>query len=312
MDNSKTILVVASGNLQNGQASPFVLEQASSLEKFGYRIEFFLVKGKGLGSYLRHIFKLMLRIWFKSKPYLIHAHFVWSGLVSVLQLRVPVIVTYHGCDLNVQTLRRVSNYLVRPLSRHSIVVNKEMLPFLSGKHKSWVPCGVDVELFVPYPKTKARKELGLPSDKQLVLFASSFNRIEKNYPLARQAIAELGEDIELIEFHGYTRRESAYLYSAVDCLLLTSIREGSPQVIKEAMACCCPIVSTDVGDIRWLFGETTQTKIVSFNPNDVASGLSDILKSNLRSNGRERIIDLGLDLNSIAGRIDMVYKEVMK
>jgi glycosyltransferase involved in cell wall biosynthesis len=310
MRNQKIILIVASGNSQIGEVSPFISEQAKSIESLGYGIEFFLIKGKGLSSYLGHVFGLLYRVWCKPRPYLIHAHFVWSGLVAVLQLRVPVIVTYHGCDLNVPMLRRISNNLVRPLSRHSIVVNKEMLPYLSGKNKSWIPCGIDVKLFVPYPKSTARKELGLPRDRQIVLFASSFNRIEKNYALAEQAVNELNANVDLIEFSGYTRKKSAYLYSAVDCLLLTSIREGSPQVIKEAMACGCPIVSTDVGDISWLLKKTTQTRIVSFKPKDVALGLSEILGSGLRSNGRERVIELGLDLDSIANRIDNVYKVV--
>lgn len=42
--------------------------------------------------------------------------------------------------------------------------------------------------------------------------------------------------------------------NAVDAILMTSKTEGSPQVIKEAMACNYPIVATDVSDIKYMLG----------------------------------------------------------
>jgi teichuronic acid biosynthesis glycosyltransferase TuaC len=60
------------------------------------------------------------------------------------------------------------------------------------------------------------------------------------------------------------------LLNAADLLLLTSLTEGSPQVIKEAMACNCPIVATDVGDIREIIGYTDGCYITTFKPSDVA------------------------------------------
>ena len=311
MKTDTTVLIIASGNSPSGKASPFIVEQAESLAKRGYRIEFFLVRGRGMLSYCIHVFKLMLRVWCKPKPALIHAHFVWSGLLAVLQLRIPVVVTFHGCDLNMPKLRRVSNLLVAPYVRYSILVNQSMLNFLKHGNKAWIPCGIDTQLFSPVPKLDARTRMGLPLDKKIVVFSSSFDREEKNSKLAHAAISMLKDDVIFIEFKGFSRSQSAYLYSAADCLLLTSLREGSPQVIKEAMSCNCPIVSTDVGDIRWLLGDTTQARIVGFDTRDVTSGLEMILKHSSRSNGRERIMELELDLKPIAERIDSIYWEVM-
>lgn len=312
MLKEKVVLIVASGNSRNGVASPFIVEQANSLNELGYSPDFFLIHGKGAFSYLLHIVKLIVRVWKMPKPMLIHAHFLWSGLVAVMQLRIPVVVTYHGCDLNIPKLRKISDKVVRRLSQYSIVVNKNMLSYLSGNKKTWIPCGIDTALFSPVAKHSARVKLGFDQATKIILFSSTFDRIEKNYSLAIQALELINIEYELLEFTGYSRAESALLYTAVDCLLLTSIREGSPQVIKEAMACGCPIVSTDVGDISWLLGDTTNCYISSFEPQDIARKLVMVLSNGARSNGRERILELGLDLSSIAKQITHVYEVVIK
>ena len=105
-----------------------------------------------------------------------------------------------------------------------------------------------------------------------------------------------------------------YYMNAADVLLLTSLWEGSPNVIKEAMACNCPIVSTDVGDVRWVFGETEGCYLTSFDPEDVADKIKLALvfaEEKNRTNGRKRIIEFGLDTETIANKIIDVYKKVV-
>ncbi len=69
------------------------------------------------------------------------------------------------------------------------------------------------------------------------------------YPLSEGVRGSRCQSI-LLSLQHYTRTEVNWLMCAADCLLLTSRSEGSPQVVKEAMACGCPIVSVDVGDVR--------------------------------------------------------------
>ena len=302
------VLIVASSRNKVGKFSPFVEEQVVSLKKLGWVIDYFPIT-KGLISNLTSIFKL--KKYIHSNHYqLLHAHFVWSGLVAVMQRKYPVIVTYHGCDLNVPKLRFVANKIVKPLSKYSIVVNKNMLQFIKGNAKSCVPCGVDMQLFIPYTKKIAKEELGLDLQKSYVLFSSSFDRIEKNYELAMKVKSLSKYNFEFIEFRGFSRRESVLLYSAVDCLLITSIREGSPQVVKEAMACNCPIVSTNVGDVKEVIGDTRNCYITNFDPQYIALCLDKVLETSERANGRQRILNLKLDISDIAKRLDEIYKRI--
>ena len=98
--------------------------------------------------------------------------------------------------------------------------------------------------------------------------------------------------------------------NAADALVLTSLWEGSPNVIKEAMACNLPIVSTDVGDVKEVIGDTEGCYITSYEPSDVAGKIKLALDFGKRTNGREKIKHL--EINTIAKRIIDVYNEVLQ
>jgi teichuronic acid biosynthesis glycosyltransferase TuaC len=93
---------------------------------------------------------------------------------------------------------------------------------------------------------------------------------------------------------------------------MTSFNEGSPQFIKEAMVCGCPIVSTDVGDVSEIISQIEGCYLCSYDPCDVSQKIEKALSFNRRTIGRQRIIDLELDSETIAGEIYEVYKKVLK
>lgn len=300
------VLFVCSGN--EGEIKPFIIEQANSLEKLGVKVSFYVITGKGFLGYLKNL------RFFKSKLKsldieLIHAHYGLSGLLSTLQWKVPVVITFHGSDINIWWVRIFSLFASR-LASKSIFVSKKLSEQLRVKDAEIIPCGVNTEKFIVADKITAREKLGLDSNKNIILFASRFDNKVKNYELAKNATDLIGNNHKLIELKGYSREELNLLLNAADLLLLTSHSEGSPQIIKEAMACNCPIVATDVGDIKEVISNTDGCYLSSFDPEDVSNKVKNILSKKSRTMGREKIMNL--DNKLIAERIVSVYKNILR
>jgi teichuronic acid biosynthesis glycosyltransferase TuaC len=313
------VLVVSSTN--SGQISPFVSEQVESVKKLGVEIDFFNIVGKGILGYLKNVKPLRQKI--KSyQPDLIHAHYGLSGFLALLAKgRVPLIVTFHGNDINpVNPHDKLKpNYnksiarLVHYLDSHSIFVTDDIAAQINARpNKSdIIPCQVNLDTFYPMDKVLARIELGLSQSKRYVLFSSSFRTPIKNYPLAREACFHF-DNLELVELNGYTRQEVNLYLNACDIALITSHNEGSCQFLKEAMACNRPIVSTRVGDSEWIFGNTEGCFITGFDPEDVKQHIAKNLNAFMEhTKGRDRIIELGLDSESISKKVFEVYKKVL-
>jgi glycosyltransferase involved in cell wall biosynthesis len=98
----------------------------------------------------------------------------------------------------------------------------------------------------------------------------------------------------------------------VDVCVLTSFNEGSPQFIKEALACGCPIVSTNVGDVKDLIQNIEGCYICEFNPIDLSNKILESFKFDKKTIGPKIIIDNNLDINSIANKILHEYHEVLE
>ena len=96
--------------------------------------------------------------------------------------------------------------------------------------------------------------------------------------MSETAIERLGINAELLEFYGYSREQVPMLYNAVDCGLLTSFTEGSPQFVKEAVACGCPVVSTDVGDAAEVVNRVENSYITTYEVEDVVNKVRLALK----------------------------------
>ena len=157
-------------------------------------------------------------------------------------------------------------------------------------------------------------------DKEIkyVLFAGAFDNKVKDPELAHQVIEIANNttcaagEIELIELKGYTRNQVTALMYNCDALLMTSKTEGSPQVVKEAMACGCPIVSVDVGDVAERTSGLEGCYVVtSREPKDIAEALQKALAFNSRTNGRERIIEMGLSNEQVAKQLESIYENVL-
>lgn len=308
-------LIVCSGNAPNFEFQKhqaFIYEQVEAVKKANTLIEFdyFFINRKGIKGYLGCLksLKTLLR---KQHYDCIHAHFVTSALLANLQRKVPVIATFHGSDINLKVHRWFS-LAVEIMSRRTIYVSanlrRKALFYFQRKSKV-IPCGVDFTLFGPRPKKLARQKLGLSFTKKYILFSSHFENTVKNYPLAKEALEIINDSsIKLLELKNFTREEVALLMTAVDVALMTSFSEGSPQFVKEALACNCPVVSTNVGDVEEVMGDIEGCYITSYQPDDVATKIQLALSQSEPIKGREKITRF--DNQLIAQKLVTVYKSL--
>lgn len=321
------VLIVCSHRTYTADGiAPFIKEQIEAVAKYEVEYAYYLHQGKGVIGYLRELPKLRKKIreW---KPDVIHAHYGLSCLLANMATRrIPVVSTYHGTDINNPKVRRLSKIAIR-ISAWNIFVshkNMELAGCIESPNASLIPCGIDDTLFVPMDKEECRKRLKWrdESGEKYVLFTKQFTNPIKNYPLAKAVIDEVNsretrverraQRVELVEFKGYTREQSVWLMNAVDAVIMTSFTEGSPQVIKEAMACGCPIVSVDVGDVKERM-EGVDGCYVSKNrdPQELADLLQNALVFEGRTKGRDALKEQGLFNSQIAERLIRIYESVM-
>ena len=213
---------------------------------------------------------------------------------------------------------------------------EEKLPSLQGRggdrHFTLLPCGVNIPL--PWSELQHQKveqltlnqwvQRKLDKDAEYVLFAGAFDNAVKDPELAKSVIAVYNSSfinrqspianrqIELIELKGYNRNQVTALMYNCHALLMTSKTEGSPQVVKEAMVCGCPIVSVDVGDVAERTSGVEGSYVVpTREPKDIAEALLKALAFNSRTNGCERIIAMGLSNEQVAERLEIIYENVL-
>jgi len=280
-----------------------------NLKKKGIQVDVYFIKGKGIRGYLRNL-KPLKKVIEAGAYDLVHAHYGLAGMLAVLQRKLPVIITFSGTDINYLKYNLLSS-LAAMMSRRLIFVSSNLYRAILIKKKKHhiVPYGINPDIFKPLAQQEARRLLGLSPDAPYILFSSSFSFPVKNYALAQKVMRHMG-NVKLLELAGYTQEQVNLLLNACNVLLLTSKSEGSPQIIKEALACNCPIVSTDVGDVRELIGTTAGCYITTQAPTDIAEKLQKALADGGRTRGREKIMHLAAD--KISDKILAIYGQVKK
>ncbi len=308
------ILFISSGNSVVGLSS-IIKNQGESLIRQGLNLTYFTIKGKGIKGYLRNI--RPLRALIKQNNFdLIHAHYSMSAFVASLAGARPLVVSLMGSDVKSEKYYKFIIKLFHRLFWSAIVVkSKDMKSALKIKDAIIIPNGVDFKKFKPLDRNKCKSELAWDASKQQILFAASPSRYEKNFALAEAAFSTLkNKNIELKFLQDVPNKLMPVYHNAADMVLLTSLWEGSPNVIKEAMACNVPVVSTDVGDVREVIGDTEGCYITSFDPQDVAGKIKKALIFSVnkgQTQGRERLMELGLDTESVASKLMDVYRKIL-
>lgn len=305
------------------RSTHFIKRQADFLQAAGVEVDVFHFESrKRIGNYVR--------AWRRVRPLLrsgrydlVHAQFGQSGLPA-LPKRLPLVVTLRGSDLlgivgadGRYTLSgRFAQALTRLVARNAdavIAVSEHMKDYLPpAMPVTIVPSGLDLTLFRCIPRAEARRHLGLPPNKRLVLFAGNPAEPRKRYDLARRAVDALNRSIaaDLVVAWGVPHEDMPYYMGACDAMVFTSMQEGSPNVVKEALACDLPVVSVRVGDVEHRLANIEGCEIVpNEQPEAIAAGLERVLKRGGRVKGRESVEQLAE--TALTRRVIALYQDVI-
>ncbi len=307
---------------------PFILSQINSLIKLGINVEILDLKGHESTFNYFNSGKLIRKLGREKEIQLIHAHYVYCGVSALLaRTNLPIVLSLMGSDLlgspdskgNLTLRGKFDRSLTKFISRQVdmiIVKSKRMKEQLSiNKPIEVIPNGVNFNIFKPEGKTESREKLGINKSSFLILFLGNPDLYRKNFQLAKNATELFGKipgvnNIELLAPFGTTHTDVVTYMNACDVLLLTSFWEGSPNVIKEALACNLPFISTDVGDASEIISDVNNSFIVPYDANIIAEKMKIIYDNRQRSNGRDKIDYLRDD--KIAIRIIENYNKMIK
>ncbi len=308
-------------------AGIFIQRQIDSLRREGVHVDVRVVSGVGPAwvAGVRELRQLLARDTYD----VVHAQYGGrTALAAVAASRRPVVVSFCGSDLNglragprfdraYATAGVLCSQLAAPLA--SALVAKS--PALVGK--LWrqrdrqrcrvIPNGVDLELFHEMERREARRKLGWPEDEPVVIVSGQSRSAVKRLDLARQVVERARTELPTIRMEplkGVPPGEVPTYLNAADLMLLTSQHEGSPNIVKEALACNVSVVSVDVGDVRrWLEG-TDGCWIVPREPKALAEAVVSAVRSGGRSAGRRVVQQISME--QVARQVVRVYEEALR
>jgi glycosyltransferase involved in cell wall biosynthesis len=306
----------------------FVKRQVESLIEAGVRCDVVYIRGyrSPLAYPLAALRFLLWSLTRRGRYRLVHVHAGETTLPARFLLGTPMMCSYCGDDLlgdpgeDGQKTRSslVRAWVIRQISRTlagTITKSSEMetaLPPARREVNSVVPNGVDERVFRPFEdRAHARGEFGFADDEVIALFAATKPDIpRKRRWLAEAACADaagrLGRPVRLWVARDVAPDRMPALMNACDLLLHTSVLEGSPNAVKEALMCNLPIVATPSGDI----GELLEGVEPSFVCDPDASVLGQAIAAcaGRRSNGRE--VAQRLKAGNVAQRVMGIYDRV--
>jgi len=302
----------------------FIKTQTDSLIEKGVEVDLLVIHGgKTKIDYLFAIFRLWKYCWRQDYD-LVHAHNGLAGLAARCQFAAPLVVSFVGDDLYGHSdsegqPTRTSLFWVwlhKILARHVddiIVKSRGMAQLISDSPSHVIPNGVNMDVFKLLSKEDCRERLGLKPDGSYILFPYIPSEIRKNYVAVEAAVEMLnkrhGLDVEILVVYNQDMKTMPLYLNAADAVVLVSFWEGSPNIIKEAMACNAPIVSADVGDVREIITDVDGCYLTERDPEAISKALRTALLRGKRTHGREAIQHLSLE--NVANQVLAVYEKVI-
>ncbi len=304
-------------------AGVFVYHQVEALRCLGVEVEVLHFRGRRNPLRYYEAFARLRYLLKKNVFDLIHAHFGQAGFICTLQTRIPVVVTFHGSDLFGLGIMTGSGRLLSGLLRSmsliaarradEVITVSERLSRELPRPSHIIPMGIDLSTFTPKPRDEARRILGWSLDERPVLFVGDPTNPIKRYWLASEAVALVAQRLSNVNLHVCHNQPQECVpdyMNASDVLLVTSLHESGPLIVREALACNLPIVAVDVGDVRERIGDIEGCWVC---PNDqpemIAARLVEVLQRRQRINGREAVQEL--DERTMAQKVLHVYDQAV-
>lgn len=239
------------------------------------------------------------------------------------------IITFHGTDIHGILTLNQNNYLKKLKIKVNLIFSFvsflffNKIGFVSISLQQSIPkiitklfskkmfihkLGVDYNIFKPIPQMKAKEIIGLKTSLKYFLFSSISTSPVKRFDIAQSIIKILGPEYNLLELSGVPSLKVPTYISAVDYIIITSDAEGSPNIVREALAMNKPVFSVDVGDVKYQIADCRNSSIISRNPEVAANQISLVISSIINENTRE-LLHEKISLESITRELINKYKQ---
>lgn len=308
-----------------------VQDTRNGLAALGCRVTIGVVDDRTSVAGIWRNIKRLAREVANANPDIVHAQYgtVTAAVARLAAGRRPLVVTFRGDDLLGTPIPglgwRVRERLAKWIglwgaqNAAAIIVMSEnlraALPDHLAQKATVLPFGVDLQIFKLLDRDECRAKLGWDPRSRVVLFnaSSGTNQAVKNLPLAREAIRVAAQSIPEVSLQimsGASRAEVVRMMNAADCLLVTSLHEGSPIIVREAMACNLPVVSVPCGDVTEQLRFAEPGSIQPYDAAALARAVVQVFQSGCRSNGRELVIGRRLTFEDVNRRLFDIYSQV--
>jgi teichuronic acid biosynthesis glycosyltransferase TuaC len=310
------VRVLVASNMEATAEAPqrgsFVRDQVAALRRIGIDVETFdwLPGSRNYAPAVRDLRRLLRESSFD----VVHAHFGLAGACAALAGADPLVVTFHGTDVR----HPASGAISRALTRRPILAaaasralfepeaGRPALPRPPGR-SAVLPCGIDLDRFVPIPREQARRELGLDPGGRYLLFPASPARAVKRHDRAAELAGRTGST--LLTLGSVPPEEVPLWINSASAVLITSDNEGFGMAAVEAIACEVPVLSTPVGVVPFLLDGLDGCHVGPFDALAWQAAAGPLLHSpRALSEGRMRAAPFGSV--PMAERVVTAYRDV--
>jgi teichuronic acid biosynthesis glycosyltransferase TuaC len=284
------ILWVIPGDPNSKVNMIFAKKTIPALESYGFEIKIFYLTSRSNPFALLKLWKEARKMITSFRPEIVHGQYgSITGIFSCLLGR-NTIVTFRGSDINGdpelsffrQLFVKITSQLAAALSTVSIYVSDPLRKKLifPGRETFSIPSPINFENFYPRSMYESRQVLNLPLNKKIISFISSGGRALKRPELAKATcdiLEKRGHKVLFLEIKGVDPNDVPMWLSASNCMIFTSMMEGSPNAVREALACGLPVVSVHVGDVeKWIITDSYSRLAPTDSPEELADLVEEV------------------------------------